>query len=201
MWKSLNLSVQTLRRISALLHTLFEPALTEPPITNYQGQWQTWVRVDIIRFLESWSPHIKGRVLDVGGGTWRIPRELLAGKCEYLVVDKLEHPNVDINADIHHLTDRFEPNSFDWLLCLDVFEHVANPADVAEQLHAVLKPGAKLLLTTPFNFHLHGVEHFPDLWRITEQGLRRILSMFSDVQIEPTGAARFPRSYLVVATK
>lgn len=63
------LSTLTLRRLSAVLYSLFEPILVQPPVKRVGGDWQTWVRADIIRFLESWRPNIKGRVLDVGGGT------------------------------------------------------------------------------------------------------------------------------------
>ncbi len=197
----LDLRTLALRRLSAVLYGLFEPILVQPPVKRVGGDWQTWVRADIIRFLESWRPNIKGRVLDVGGGTWEFPRKLLSEQCDYKLADCLEHPNVDIIVDIHRLTDTFPMDSFDYLLCCDVLEHVTEPACAARQMCLILKPGGKLLLTTPFNFHIHAEERVPDLWRITEQGLRHILSMFSEVRIEPRGRAQFPRSYLVVATK
>ena len=200
-WNRLGLSDLKLRRLSALLHRLFAPVIIQPPVTKIRGDWQTWVRADIMQFLESWRSRIHGRVLDVGGGSWEYPRELLAAQCDYVLMDCLEHRNVDVVADIHQLTDTFAPDSFDFLLCCDVLEHVDDPARAAEQMHKVLKPGGRLLLTTPFNYLIHGIDDVPDLWRITEQGLERTLSDFADVQIEPRGESAFPRSYLVVATK
>ncbi len=200
-WSRMNLSELTRRRMSAFLYGALGPALVQPPVMRFRGEWQTWVRVDIIRFLDEWGPRMGGRVLDVGGGTWTYPRQTLAKKCDYLLVDCLEHPNVDVVGDIHRLTELFECDSFDWLLCCDVLEHVADPGCVAREMHAILKPGGRLLLTTPFNFHIHSTNDVPDLWRITEQGLRRILGMFSEVEVEARGSARFPRSYRVVATK
>lgn len=200
-WGGLGLSELRLRRISALLHRLFGPVIVQPPVAKIRGNWETLVRADIMQFLESWRPHINGRVLDVGGGTWSYPRELLAAQCDYVLMDCLKHPNVDVVADIHQLTDTFTPNSFDFLLCCDVLEHVANPFRAAEQMYEVLKPKGRLLLTTPFNYLIHGIDDVPDLWRITDRGLERVLSSFVDIQIEAKGEAAFPRSYLVVATK
>lgn len=164
----------------------------------------TLPRENIIRFLEAWKDKIHGRVLDVGVGTWALPRQLLQDHCDYIATDCFEHPNIDVVSDIHTLSQTFEADSFDFVLCTDVMEHVEKPWIAAGQFYAVLKPGGILLLTTPFNFHLHGDEFFKDYWRISADGLRFLLSKeagFKDVQITAIGHPDFPFNHLVVAIK
>lgn len=43
----------------------------------------------------------------------------------------------------------FESNTFDLVLASEIIEHVANPDTFLKEIHRVLKPGGKLLLTTP----------------------------------------------------
>ncbi|RJP20555.1 MAG: class I SAM-dependent methyltransferase [Candidatus Abyssobacteria bacterium SURF_5] len=191
----------TLRKLSSVFSKLFLPIIIRPPVTKVNGRWETLVRADIIRFVDAWASEIHGDVLDVGGGCWDYPRTILSNRCNYLLMDCVKSPQVDVVADIHRLTDTFETARFDFLLCFDVLEHVADPIRAARQMHAILKPRGKLLLTIPFNYYLHSTVTVPDLWRITDQGLRHVLSDFAEVLIESKGPAQFPRSYLVVATK
>lgn len=180
------------------------PLLVAPPLMRYRDESYTVTRVAIMRFLDSWQERIQGRVLDVGGGSWGYPRELLAGRCDYTATDCFEHPNIDVVSDIHRLTERFEPESFDFVICTDVFEHIPRPWVAARELHAVLKPGGKLLLTTPFNFHLHGNEVVRDFWRISADGLRQLFleeAGFAAVEITPVGHPEFPFSHTLVATR
>jgi 2-polyprenyl-3-methyl-5-hydroxy-6-metoxy-1,4-benzoquinol methylase len=170
----------------------------------FKGKLYTIPRISIIRFLEEWKTHIHGKVLDVGAGTWNFPRQLLQDRCDYIATDCFEHPNVDIVSDIHSLTDLFHPGSFDFILCFDVLEHIPRPWIAVHQLYDVLKPAGTLLLTTPFNFHLHGEQVFKDYWRMSSDGLRQLMveeAGFSQVTITPIGNSEFPFCYTVVAVK
>jgi 2-polyprenyl-3-methyl-5-hydroxy-6-metoxy-1,4-benzoquinol methylase len=154
-----------------------------------------------MRFLESWQDRIQGKVLDVGAGTWSYARELFQDRCEYIATDCFEHPNIDIISDIHHLTAQFTAQSFDFVICTDVLEHIPYPWIAVKELYAVLKAGGTLLLTTPFNFHLH-TEY--DYWRISADGLRLLLEEvagFDHVEITLVGHHEFPFSHTVVASK
>lgn len=46
----------------------------------------------------------------------------------------------------------FEDQSFDKVLCLDVFEHVADEQKTADEIFRVLKPGGTLVLSVPHDF-------------------------------------------------
>lgn len=184
-----------------LLAWLLLPLLTEPAHIWYRGQFISVVRRGVMRFFESWQERIHGEVLDVGAGGWTYPRQLLAGRCRYRTVDVVGGPNVDVICSIYELATKIPPASCDFVLCCEVLEHLAEPQRGVDQLRAVLKPNGTLLLTTPFNFHLHETEQVRDYYRITAQGLRHLLRQFSDVTVLPTGPRAFPYGYCVTARK
>lgn len=185
------------------LRLALDDASVDPPEQLYQGVLYTPPRMAAIQFLEGWAPRVHGKVLDVGVGSWTLPRRLLQDRCQYLAVDVFEHPNIDIVADAHALEIVFTAETFDFLLCFEVIEHLAHPALALGQMHRLLKPGGRLLLTTPFRFHLHGGDSFKDYWRFTEDGLRLLFQEagFREVMIAPVGPDRFPYSYMVAAEK
>ena len=186
------------------IYRLLLPVIVRPPMVWYRGGIYTLPRVAIIRFLESWQSRIRGKVLDVGVGTWTLPRQLLGEVCEYTATDCFEHPNVDVISDIHRLSEVFQPESFDFVLCTDVLEHVPRPWQAVRQLAGVLKPDGILLLTTPFNFHLHRNQNTKDYWRLSADGLRVLLGEFAgftQIDITPIGHPEYPFCHTVVAKK
>jgi SAM-dependent methyltransferase len=107
-----------------------------------------------------------GRVLDVGCGD-RPYAAIFPGAVGFDVPGN-EH------ADLHGSLESIpvEDESFDVVLCLQVLEHVPDPAAAVRELHRVVRPGGRVLLST------HGVYPFhpnpDDLWRWTHQGLERV---------------------------
>ena len=80
---------------------------------------------------------------------------------------------------------------FDCVFCTEVLEHTLQPFDAARELHRMLAPGGHLVLTTPFNFRIHGP--LPDCWRFTEHGLRALLADFEIVELDGRRDARTGR--------
>ncbi len=193
-----------IKRFYSWLYRLFLPILVRPAGMMYNGRYYSIPRAGIMRFLEEWHGQVHGRVLDVGVGTWEYPRQLLQNVCDYTATDCFEHSNVDVVSDIHALTEVFAPESFDFVICTDVFEHIPRPWIAVRQLFAVLKPGGILLLTTPFNFHLHSNAMVKDYGRLSADGLRLLLleeAGFQEAIITPLGHPEFPFSHTVVARK
>ena len=64
--------------------------------------------------------------------------------------------------------------SFDLVLCIQVLEHVDDPARAIRELHRVTRPGGRVLLST------HGTQVFhpapDDYWRWTHTGLERLFA-------------------------
>ena len=103
------------------------------------------------------KPFIDGKLLELGCGEGR-GVELLASLADsYVGIDK-------IGAVIDHLSERypdyafitgvfppfpFEDDSFDTIVTFQVIEHVKDDVGFLKEIHRVLKPGGKALITTP----------------------------------------------------
>lgn len=57
--------------------------------------------------------------------------------------------------DIQNL--KFPDNYFDKIICFETVEHVTHPKKAIKELYRVLKPGGRLLLTTPNYLNFYGV--------------------------------------------
>ncbi len=116
-----------------------------------------WLRAQDVRGLA---------VLDVGCGD-RPYRELFPGATGF---DVPGNPHADLHGSLESIP--VEDASFDVVLCLQVLEHVPDPAAAVRELRRVVRPGGRVLLST------HGVYPFhpnpDDLWRWTHQGLERL---------------------------
>ncbi|OGL30973.1 methyltransferase [Candidatus Saccharibacteria bacterium RIFCSPHIGHO2_02_FULL_47_12] len=105
-------------------------------------------------------------------------------------------------GDITKKNDSIPDGRFDVVVCTEVLEHTLQPFDAVEEIRRILKPGGVALVSTPFNFRIHGP--LPDCWRFTEHGLR---ALFKDFEILELNAleepARFlaPIHYTLVARK
>ena len=193
-----------IKQVHGALYRAALPVIVRPPSVRRRGVVESDVRAAIRQFVDDWTPRIHGRVLDVGAGSWTYPRERLAPRCHYLAVDCRAVPGVDVVCDVHRLTSALAPGCADFVLCLDVFEHLERPWVAAREIHDVLRPGGTLLLTTPFNYWLHGEPAVKDYWRLTAHGLHVVLGEeagFTDVEVAAIGNRRFPFSHTVVARR
>jgi SAM-dependent methyltransferase len=86
----------------------------------------------------------------------------------------------DIIGDI--CTYNFNTRQFDVVVMSEVLEHVHSPHLGLTNIHAILKQGGTLILSTPFILPLHDRPH--DYFRFTRYGLEFLLKDFRTVQIE-----------------
>ena len=75
--------------------------------------------------------------------------------CDYTGFDVMSGRNVDVVGDAHRLSSYFEANSFDFVISFAVFEHLAMPWIVAEEIRRVLAVGGYVCLETTFAFSEH----------------------------------------------
>ena len=105
---------------------------------------------------------------DVNGGV----RDLFDGH-SYTGIDHEAADGVDIVASSHDLTDLFERDTFDLVLCLEMLEHDTNPWDTIAEICEVTKPGGKVILTARGNgFPEH---NRPDCFRFMRDGFRALI--------------------------
>lgn len=135
------------------------------------------------KILENLYPKINGRVLVVGAG--KEPYRVLLKSAERVVITDVgdRHFGLDAIADAHKLP--FRANYFDYVLAIEVFEHLQYPSQAAGEILRVLKPGGEAITTVPFMFRVHGDPH--DYHRFTDQGLAVLFESFTYVRIQNFG--------------
>ena len=64
-----------------------------------------------------------------------------------------DYSEIDIISDIANIP--LDNESFDAIMCIEVFEHLTNPLDALKEFNRILKSGGMLILTAPFNSLTH----------------------------------------------
>ena len=94
-------------------------------------------------------------VLDVGCGS--LPYKSFSGpEWNWTGLDIEGNPLADIRVATTDKTWDLPSESFDLVLCTEVLEHSKYPESILTEIHRVLKPDGKLMLTTPFIYPIHG---------------------------------------------
>jgi SAM-dependent methyltransferase len=122
------------------------------------------------------APSFHGSILDIGCGSK--PYEILfknSTKYIGLDIEVSGHDHLNSKVDIYYdgITLPFDDASFDNVVCFEVLEHVFNFNELVVEIHRILRPGGKLLITVPFAFPEHEIPF--DFFRYTSFGLNKLL--------------------------
>jgi len=138
-----------------------------------------------------------GTVVDVGAG--RAPYKKFI-KCEkYVPLDIENLYNVPdmIVCDLNRAMPL--QNSFcDLVIMTETLEHVKKPQFVLSEIFRILKPGGKLLMTSPFVWPVHGSPN--DHFRYTNFGIEYLLKEngFQDISVKPSNGYIYTMCQLLV---
>ena len=97
---------------------------------------------------------------------------------DYTTTD-LHSPLADVKADICALP--FEDNTYDFILCNHVLEHIPNDLKAMEELYRVLKPGGTAILQVPLEEDRENT--FEDDTITDQQERTRIFGQYDHVRI------------------
>jgi len=130
---------------------------------------------------------VGARVLSVGAGgpiNRRLARhaERVGFVVKSLDVDPARGPDFTVDLCADEALDVLGVEAFDAVVMAEVLEHIATPQRAIDRVAAVLRPGGRLILTTPFLFPQHNRPR--DFYRYTRYGLEHLLAGFEGVIIE-----------------
>lgn len=138
------------------------------------------------RFLAHLRAMPSGAVLEMGSRArsaithrHRIPPQL-----DYVGLDLLPGPNVDIVGDAHELRALFGAQRFVAAFSLSVFEHLAMPWKVALELNHVLAPGGLVYTSTHQTWPMH--EEPWDFWRFSRHSWQTIFHPVAGFEVLET---------------
>jgi len=125
---------------------------------------------------------VKGkRVIEVGSydvnGSLRYVVELLK-PTEYVGVDIVEGPGVDIICSVENLLQEFGKESFDIVLSTCTLEHIRDWKKAVSNIKNICKPNGIILIIVPSDWPFHVYPY--DFWRYKKEDIQDI---FSDCDI------------------
>lgn len=162
------------------------------------------IREGVIESIESAAKIFDNegiKVLDVAPQDW-------SGAEEFFKSASIDTLDIDPESNATYIADITKNNyklilseQYDVVIMTEVLEHTLNPFQAVNEIYRILKNGGHLIMTTPFNFRIHGP--LPDCWRFSEHGIRALLTDFDSVIIEEKGDDRFlfPVQYKTIARK
>lgn len=136
---------------------------------------------------------LQGDVLVIGAGYGQYRGTLKSARSVMLTDIDGSIDQIDRVMDAHELT--LESGSFDAIVAIEVFEHLRRPAQAAAELHRVLRPGGRVLISIPFMFRVHGDPH--DFQRLTRSGIEDLFREFSIITVKGFGRRRHVISDLI----
>lgn len=109
----------------------------------------------VLAYVEA-AKLVSGKVMEIGTGMGYGLKHI-APKCDkFVTIDKHqelsnfdEYPNVEFLQMNVPPFNGIEDNSFDFVITFQVIEHIEDDNKFVEEIYRVLKPGGKLIVTTP----------------------------------------------------
>ncbi len=95
---------------------------------------------------------ISGDVLEIGTGSGYGIEVVAPHAAHFVTVDK-HRPDIDLTGvEFHEMTVpplKFPEASFDFVISFQVIEHIVNDREFVREIHRVLRPGGRFIVSTP----------------------------------------------------
>ncbi len=164
-------------------HALGErPHLDERPTYEPRARQEWFIVTRLAEAIpKAINAHTRGgKVLDVGCGRQPFRTLLESRGLRYVGLDTQQN----IDNTVAHVcpidgelpATLLADGPFDFILCTEVMEHVADWQSAFANFHRLLAPGGRLLITCPHFYPLH--EEPYDFWRPTPYALRYFAARF-----------------------
>lgn len=177
----------------------------EKKVSEYDQEVYHKIRENVSAFIKAQADLLDSASLKL----LDIAPQVHAGAKQHFRNAEIFTADIDSASGANYIIDICKNNeatvpagSFDIIVCTEVLEHTLNPFAAIDEIYRLLKSDGVLLLSTPFDFRIHGP--LPDCWRFTEHGLRAMLGSFKSSEITPLeNEQRFlmPQHYTTVARK
>ncbi len=140
----------------------------------------------IEKFIENYKLTSKNplTILDIGCGNGSILSNLqnkgfelygIDGSESGIKIAKQSFPEINffVGDITTNISDILPIKEFDLIICTEVIEHIYSPRDLVKNCYHFLKPGGKLIITTPYHGYLKNLilaitgkmdQHFTVLW-------------------------------------
>lgn len=144
------------------------------------------------------------RIVDIGL-TGHIKDHLLDYKS--VIYETIDIDGTNIPTFVCDITkensDIIEDQRYDMTICTEVLEHTNDPIRAIEELTRITKIGGTLIISTPYNFRIHGPLY--DNFRISEwyykNALKEKFEIVKFVCLEDANRKLAPINYFLVARK
>lgn len=142
---------------------------------------KTYHRNLLEKLLKEHAHLIKGEILDIGSKNRRYDHLF---KGEVTAIDL--NPHLEQNILLGNIEKGldFPDQSFDSIICLEVFEYLENYQNAIAEIYRLLRPEKRALISIPFMYHEH-----EDKMRFTKGYLATQFTKFSSVEIKTIGNA------------
>lgn len=133
------------------------------------------IRNGLYRGVKKHAQKLSGNLLDFGCGSKPYRDLFQVETYTGMDIDNRGHDHVNENIDVYYdgKVIPFDNNHFDAVFSSEVFEHVDNLDEIVGEIHRVMKPGAKLLVTVPFVWCEHEMPY--DFRRFSRNGIQKLL--------------------------
>ncbi len=115
----------------------------------------------------------------------------------YFGCDLRKGRGVDKVLDLHSI--KLSDHTAGTVICVDTIEHVEYVRKATDEIHRILKPNGKLIISSVMDFPIHS--HPNDYWRFTPEGFKSILKRFKNSYVFGVGYKIMPHTIVGIAGK